>query len=160
MSTEKPTLISSFFAAPDISLDKGKTGLILEYQSCGGQLIAGGSTKRIHCWDIGSEKCRNSFDTGSDAMLTTLESAWKHSYRDGYSGFGPYIVIAGFSNGALKLYDTRARGGAPTMNFADTRNIAAKRRIKHSEFNEHSSWIIDVSFTGFAGRHEVSIVNS
>jgi regulator-associated protein of mTOR len=160
MSTEKPTLISSFFAAPDISLDKGKTGLILEYQSCGGQLIAGGSTKQIHCWDIGSEKCRNSFDTGSDAMLTTLESAWKHSYRDGYSGFGPYIVIAGFSNGALKLYDTRARNGAPSMNFADTRNIAAKRRIKHSEFNEHSSWIIDVSFTGFAGRHEVSIVNS
>lgn len=150
ISREKPTLISSFFAAPNVSSEKGSTGLILQYQSSGGRLIAGGSTKKLHCWDIPSEKLINSFDTGSDAMITTLESAWKHSYRDGYSGLGADIVIAGFSNGVLKLYDTRVNNGAPAI------NLPGKKRIKQSEFHEHSSWIVDVSFTGFAGRHEVS----
>lgn len=149
ISREKPTLISSFFAAPNISFEKGSTGLVLEYQSYSGQLIAGGSTKQVHCWDLEAEKCANSFDTCSDDMLTTLESAWKHSY-DGYFGLSADIVIAGFSNGALKLFDVRVKNGAPAL------NIPGKRRIKQSEFDEHNSWIVDVSFTGFAGRHEVS----
>ena len=156
MSRATPTMISSFLAARDVSIDKGATGLILEYQSCGGQLFAGGSTKELFCWDLAQEKSINSFYTGSDAMLTTLESGWKHSYRDGHCGLSPNIVIGGFSNGSLKLYDTRTENGKPAMNFAETRNIPANRRIKHSEFNEHASWIIDVSFRDFAGRNEVS----
>ena len=154
MSRTTPTMISSFVAARNVSVDKGATGLVLEYQSCGGQLFAGGSTKQLFCWDISYEKSYASFDSNSDAMLTTLESAWKHSYRDGYSGLSPNIVIGGFSNGSLKLYDTRAENGKPVVNFAG--NIPANRRVKHSEFNEHASWIIDVSFSDFGGRNEVS----
>lgn len=150
MSRDPPTLISSFFAAPNMSSEKGSTGLILEYQSYGGQLIAGGSTRFLYCWDIESEKCRNSFDVGGEAMLTTLESTWKHDYRDGYYGFGADVVIAGFSNGGLKVFDTRVKNGAPAI------NVSGKKRIKQAEFHEHSSWIVDVSFTGFGGRYEVS----
>lgn len=152
ISKNKPTLVSSFFAARNTSSEKGATGLILEYQSYNGHLVSGGSTKQIRCWDIESERCFNYFDHGSDAMLTTLESPRKYSYRDGYVGLAPDIVIAGFSNGALKLYDTRANNGTPAMNII--RNDTSQRRIKYSEFSEHNSWIVDVSF--FAGRHEVS----
>ena len=157
VSREKPTLVSSFLAAPAISLEKGSTGLILEYQDCFGQLIAGGSMKELHCWDIASEKCHNSFLTGTDAMLTTLESAWKYCFRDGYYGLGPSIVASGFSNGALKLFDVRANNGKPMMNFSDNGESAVKKRLKHTNFDEHSSWIIDVSFTSYSGGHEVSI---
>eukprot|EP00804_Cyclotella_cryptica_P015292 CCRYP_005406-RB/>CCRYP_005406-RB protein AED:0.22 eAED:0.22 QI:45/1/1/1/0.6/0.5/6/884/1709 len=155
MSREKPTLISSFFGAPDVNPDKGSTGLILEYQRWGGQLISGGNTKLIRCWDLASEKCRNSFQTGSDALLTTLTSTWNYSFSDGYSGLGPDVFLAGYSNGVLKLYDSRSKDGAPAMHLTEGRNSAVTRRLKYSEFDEHSSWIIDVSFTTFGGRHEV-----
>jgi regulator-associated protein of mTOR len=155
MSKEKPTLVSSFFALSDLVADRGSTGLILSYQSCGGQLIAGGNSKQLKCWDIESEKCRNAFETKSDAMLTTLTSAWNHSLTDGYSGLGPDIIIGGFSNGALKLYDTRSNDGVPAIHLKESRNSAVKRRLKYTEFEEHSSWIIDVAFTNFGGRHEV-----
>jgi len=158
MSSEKPSLISSFFGAPDINPDKGSTGLILNYQQWGGQLIAGGNTKLIRCWDLASEKCRHSFQTGSDALLTSMTSTWNYSFRDGHSGLAPDIFVAGYSNGVLKLYDTRSKDGAPAMNLTEGRNSAARRRLKYSEFDEHSSWIIDVSFNTFGGRHEVRIM--
>jgi len=151
ISRHKPTLVSSFFALKNTSSEKGATGLILDYQSYNGHLVTGGSTKQMKCWDIESERCFNSYDHGSDAMLTTLESPWKYSYRDGYVGLGPDVVIAGFSNGALKLYDTRANNGTPAMNIA--RNDTSRKRIKYSELNEHNSWIVNLSF--FAGRQEV-----
>lgn len=48
ISREKPSVISSFVAAPDIVSDKRyASGLVLEFQQCGGQLIAGGNTKKI-----------------------------------------------------------------------------------------------------------------
>lgn len=46
ISREKPSIISSFVASPDIVTDKRySSGLVLEFQQCGGQLIAGGNTK-------------------------------------------------------------------------------------------------------------------
>jgi len=48
ISREKPSVISSFVAAPDIVSDKRyASGFVLEFQQCGGQLIAGGNTKKI-----------------------------------------------------------------------------------------------------------------
>jgi hypothetical protein len=49
ISREKPSMISSFVAAPGIVSDKRyASGLVLEFQQCGGQLIvAGGNTKKI-----------------------------------------------------------------------------------------------------------------
>lgn len=46
------------FAAPDIVTDKRySSGLVLDYQQYGGQLIAGGNTKYIRTLDVASEKC-------------------------------------------------------------------------------------------------------
>ncbi len=79
ISREKPSLVSSFFAAPDIVTDKRySSGLVLDYQQYGGQLIAGGNTKYIRTWDIASEKCINTFESKSDACLTTLTTAWDY----------------------------------------------------------------------------------
>ena len=153
--------MSSFFAAPDIVSDQRfSSGLVLEFQQYGGQLIAGGNTKTIRCWDIGTEKCHNTFDSKSGASLTTLTTAWNSDAKDGYSGIGPDIIVAGYGNGSLRVFDTRSRNGDPVMSMNDGgghRNTATKRRWKCSEYDEHSNWIVDLSFTNYGGRHEVRL---
>ena len=132
------------------------SGLVCEYQECGGQLIAGGNSPLIRCWDVASEKLRNTFNSKSDASLTTLTSAWEYDLNDGYSGLGPDIVIGGYGNGSLRLYDTRSNTGDPVLHVNEGRNRQSlSRRRKHSAFDEHTSWIIDVSFTTYGGRHEI-----
>ena len=159
ISREKPSLISSFVAAPDIVTDKRySSGLVLEFQQCGGQLIAGGNTKKIRCWDVATEKCRNTFGSKSDASLTTLTTAWDYDFNNGYSGLGPDIVVAGYGNGSLRVFDTRSNKGDPVLYIREgiNRHGMPSRRRKYSEFDEHTSWIVDVSFTTYGGRHEVS----
>jgi regulator-associated protein of mTOR len=163
ISREKPSVISSFVAAPDIVSDKRYlSGLVLEFQQCGGQLIAGGNTKIIRCWDVSTGKCRNSFDSKSDASLTALTTAWDYDYTSGYSGIGPDIIVAGYGNGSLRVFDTRSDKGDPVQLLNDElhHNNLASRRRKCTEFDEHTSWIVDVSFATYSGRHEVSSEDS
>jgi len=159
ISREKPSLISSFVAAPDIVTDKRySSGLVLEFQQCGGRLIAGGNTKVIRCWDVATEKCRNTFESKSDASLTALTTAWEYDYNNGYSGLGPDIVVAGYGNGSLRIFDARSNNkGNPVLylNEGLGRSGLLSRRRKYSEFDEHTSWIVDVSFTTYGGRHEI-----
>jgi regulator-associated protein of mTOR len=155
-------LVSSFVAAPDIVTDKRySSGLVLEFQQCTGQLIAGGNTKVIRCWDVAAEKCRSKFDSKSDASLTTLTTAWDYDYNSGYSGLGPDIVVAGYGNGSLRVFDTRSNQSDPVLyvNEGLSRQGLSSRRRKYSEFDEHTSWIVDVSFTTYGGRNEVSILH-
>lgn len=174
-------------AAPDIVSDKRySSGLVLDFQQSGGQLIAGGNTKVralhclshffyncftslknvfifdilkvIRCWDVATEKCCNTFDSKSDASLTTLTTAWDYDISTGYSGLGPNIVIAGYGNGSLRVFDTRAVKGGPVLYINEGFNRQnLTRRRKHTEFDEHTSWIVDVSFTTYGGRNEVSL---
>jgi len=159
ISREKPSLISSFVAAPDIVTDKRySSGLVLEFQQCGGQLIAGGNAKVIRCWDVATEKCRNTFESKSDASLTALTTAWDYDHNDGYSGLGPDIIVAGYGNGSLRIFDSRSSNkGNPVLyiNEGIGRHGLSSRRRKYSEFDEHTSWIVDVSFTTYGGRHEI-----
>lgn len=156
ISREKPSLVSSFFAAPDIVTDKRySSGLVLDYQQFGGKLTAGGNTKYIRSWDIDREKCVNTFESKSDACLTTLTTAWDYSFDSGYSGLGPDIIVCGYGNGSLRVFDTRSvRGDVMYLSGGLSRSNFARRR-KYSEFDEHTSWIVDVSFTTYGGRHEV-----
>ena len=120
---------------------RNSSGLVLEFQQGEGQLISGGNTNVIRCWDISSEKQYNSFESKSDVSLTTLATAWD----------SPNIVVAGYGNGSLRVFDTRSNKGDPVI------PSLTSRRRKHSAYDEHSSWIVDVSFTTYGGRHEVSI---
>lgn len=113
----------------------------------------------IRCWDIATERCRNSFESKSDASLTTLTTAWDYDCNSGYSGLGPDIIVAGYGNGSLRVFDSRSSKGDPVLYINDSlnRHNFASRRRKYSEFDEHTSWIVDVSFTTYGGRNEVSI---
>ena len=157
ISRERPSLISSFFAAPDIVTDKRySSGLVLDYQQYSGRLTAGGNTKYIRSWDIASEKCVNTFESKSDACLTTLTTAWDYSFDSGYSGLGPDIIVCGYGNGSLRVFDGRATKG-DVLHLSDglgSRSGLSRRR-KYSEYDEHTSWIVDASFTTYGGRHEV-----
>jgi WD40 repeat protein len=156
ISREKPSLISSFVAAPDIASDmRYSSGLVLDFQQGGGQLIAGGNTNVIRCWDVSAEKCRNSFDRKCNAPLTTITTACDHDYTNGYSGIGPDVIVAGYGNGSLRVFDTRSSSGDPAQVL---NGGSASRRKKFTEFDEHGSWIVDVSFNTYGGRHEVSYV--
>ena len=56
----------------------------------------------------------------------------------------------------MRVFDTRSVKG-DVLYLSDgliNRNSFARRR-KYSEFDEHTSWIVDVSFTTYGGRHEV-----
>ena len=154
ITRDKPSLISSFVAAPDIASDtRYSSGLVLEFQQGGVQLIAGGNTNIIRCWDVETEKCRNSFDRKCNAPLTTITTAWDYDYSNGYSGIGPDVIVAGYGNGSLRVFDTRSNCGdaAQILNRG-----SASRRKKFTEFDEHGSWIVDVSFNTYGGRYEVS----
>lgn len=157
ISREKPSLVSSFFAAPDIVTDKRySSGLVLDYQQYGGKLTAGGNTKYIRTWDIASEKCVNTFESKSDACLTTLTTAWDYSFDSGYSGLGPDIIVCGYGNGSLRVFDGRStKGDVLYLSDGLSGRSGLSRRRKYSEYDEHTSWIVDVSFTTYGGRHEV-----
>jgi regulator-associated protein of mTOR len=156
ISREKPSLVSTFFAAPDIVTDKRySSGLVLDYQQFGGKLTAGGSTKYIRSWDIASEKCVNTFESKSDACLTTLTTAWDYSFDSGYSGLGPDIIVCGYGNGSLRVFDQRSTTGDVLYLSDGLSRTGLSRRRKYSEYDEHTSWIVDVSFTTYGGRNEV-----
>lgn len=108
----------------------------------------------IRIWDLSTEKCCNSFDSKSDASLTALTNAWSYDHTSGYTGIGPDIIIAGYGNGSLRVFDTRSNTGEAVHNLNENRPSLRSRM--YSNFDEHTSWIVDVSFTTYGGRHEVS----
>ncbi len=83
--------------------------------------------------------------------MTVLTNTWEYDYNSGYSGIGPDILVAGYGNGSLRVFDTRSNTGEPVL----IPNSSSRNR-KYSKFDEHTSWIVDVSFTTYGGRHEVS----
>ena len=133
------------------------SGLVLEFQQCGGRLIAAGNSKVIRCWDIATEKCSNLFESKSDASLTALTTAWDYDCNDGYFGLGPDILVAGYGNGSLRIFDSRSNNRGNSVLYINEGVGHQSRRRKHSEFDEHNSWIVNVSFTTYGGRHEVSV---
>lgn len=159
MICDQPDLSSAFFAAPDLVAGERGSGLVTEWQQFSGSLIAGGNSKWIRCWDLEAEKCRNTLDCKSDACVTTLTSAWgcgpycTGSNDAGQSGIGPDIIIAGYGDGGLKVFDIRSNQAGPVL----SKTTREKRRPlrKMMQYAEHSSWIVDTSFTGFGGRYEV-----
>jgi WD40 repeat protein len=154
ISREPPTLASAFFADPDITAgQRGGSGLICEWQQFSGTLLAGGSSKHIRCWDLAAEQCGTLIETNSEACVTTLTTAWDSDHgamSAGYQGMGPDIIVAGHGDGTLKLFDIRA-----PQNAAAAVSPGKKSRGRPTKFTEHSSWIVDTSFTCYGGRFEI-----
>lgn len=163
-----PQLASAFIAVPDLVAGQRGSGLVTEWQQYSGRLLAGGSSKSIYCWDLESEKCRVTLDNTIDCCVTTMTNAWDYSSSElasksktgGFSGIGPDIFVAGYENGALKVFDIRAKlepvGG--TDGVGQNNGIASRwraRRSRSMEYAEHKSWVVNTAFTGFGGQYEV-----
>ena len=147
-----PTLMSAFFAISDMNPDSSGSGIVLDWQQYCGRLVAGGKSKIIQCWDLGAEKCSRALETQTDACVTTISTAWNEGLSEPakYVGIGPDIVIAGFSDGAIRTFDLRARNSI---------SVALENRVRGSEpqyYKEHGNWIVSTAFTGYGGNYEVS----
>jgi regulatory associated protein of mTOR len=124
------------WAAHD-SLSSYGTGVVTSYSHTSGHLFAAGQSSRVRLWDVRAESCVSSWaSTGPDtfardktsasrgvACVTSLCSAgagYQHSdaigsRQDGGLGgdaehstnLEAAVVLAGFSDGALRLFDAR-----------------------------------------------------
>ena len=156
LSKAKPTLVSAFVAEPDIQSEVRGSGLVMEWQQCTGQLVTAGSSSMLRCWDVETEKCFNEIDRNCEACVTALSTAWDPLFlsnnEKSFSGFGPSILVAGYGDGSIRIFDTR-------INYRphDHSLPGRRKKIKLIQFHEHSSWIVNTCFTGFGSKYEVSL---
>lgn len=141
-----PTLASAFYAAPMVPGKHG-SGLICEWQQWSGNLLAGGNSQYVRCWDLESEKQVNQLDAKVNAYVTTLTTAWD-SEQDGtgHQGIGKDVVVAGHSDGTIKIFDLRTNR---------VENNLRKRPRRQTQYCEHTSWVVGTSFNCYGGSHEL-----
>lgn len=155
-SRSSPRMMSAFRAAP-MKAKVPQNGLVCEWQPSSQNLLAGGNTKEIHCWDLASEKKFNTLKTEKECNLTALCTAWDYdsvgttsSQGRGYQGLGHETVVGGFSDGSMKIFDLRTAGQG--TEFSTSPKFRRKRIMGYSE---HESWIVSVAFAGYGGRYEL-----
>jgi hypothetical protein len=155
------SLMSAFYALPNLLPDTSRSGLILDWQQYSGQLLAAGNCDRIRSWDMHTEKCSHEMKTESEACITTLTTAWSSElFEDGKAmsgayGAGPNLLVAGFSDGAVKVFDTRTN--APVMDASAGLPASGRTRKQRSNsYKEHASWVVTTAFTGYDKSYEVS----
>jgi regulator-associated protein of mTOR len=154
---KQPTLVSAFDAVPMTAGDRG-SGLVCDWQPYSGTLLAGGNSKFIRCWDLEAEKQVRQIETNTAGYVTTLTTAWDYdslgmgSAPQGYQGIGRDIVVAGHSDGTLKVFDIRAPNAASEMRGRPTPRA---RRQGPLQYSEHKSWVVATAFTGHGGRYEL-----
>jgi WD40 repeat protein len=153
---EPPCLVSSFCAAQMTPGERGTSGLITEWQKSG-HLLVGGNCNYINCWDLEAEQQVTRLETGLDAAcVTTMTTAWDYealgmgSAPAGSKGIGRDIFVAGFSNGAIKVFDLRASRAA-----ASAMGLSKPNRTRPMSYMEHKSWVVSTSFTGYGSRYEL-----
>jgi regulator-associated protein of mTOR len=98
---------------------------------------------------LATEKCATTLSTDTEACVTTLCTAWDYDLdisAGGPTGMGPDMVIAGHSDGSLKLFDIRSPNGALQV---------SGRRSRKTRFTEHRNWIVDVSLACYGGKPEI-----
>ena len=123
-----PNLLTSFVAVPDLVPGTRGSGLVTDWQQQAGLLFAGGNSSVLRAWDLRQERCTFSLPTHTDSCITSMASD---------EGTGGGVLVAGFGDGSLRLFDARSRPEA-----------ALKATMK-----EHTSWVVQTHV--FAGRNEL-----
>lgn len=121
-------LLTSFVAVPDLVPGTRGSGLITNWQQNAGMLFAGGNSSMLRGWDLRQEKCSFSLPMQTDSCITSLASD---------EASAPGMLVAGFGDGTLRLFDTRTRP-----------EYALKTMMK-----EHTSWVVQTHV--YAGRNEL-----
>lgn len=154
------TLLSAFYALPQLLPDKSKSGLILDWQQFTGNLFAAGNFDRIRRWDMNVEKCSHELKTDSHACVTTLTTAWRSDVvEDGRTAgnsycTGPNILVAGFSDGVVKVFDTRTQSAVVDA-AAALPGSGRNRRQRATTYKEHGSWVVETAFIGYGNSYGV-----
>jgi regulator-associated protein of mTOR len=152
----QPTLVSAFNAAP-MEADHWGSGLVCEWQQYSGTLLAGGHSKHIYCWDLEAEKVVNKLETDSNAYVTTLTTAWDYDSLglglapQGNQGIGRDTVVAGHSDGSLKIFDIRTKRAGGELREP----VRRRQRQRATSYSEHKSWVVTTAFRGYLGRYEL-----
>eukprot|EP01120_Amphizonella_sp_Union-15-10_P002854 TRINITY_DN13145_c0_g1_i1.p1 TRINITY_DN13145_c0_g1~~TRINITY_DN13145_c0_g1_i1.p1 ORF type:complete len:369 (-),score=39.60 TRINITY_DN13145_c0_g1_i1:6-1064(-) len=96
----------------------GSAGLIIDWHQKHHLMMASGNASLIRLWDVNKELAFQDIMTDSKTYVTCLTCDKNDDGR---------TIIAGFSDGAIKLYDRRSCHNKPT-----------------STFMEHKSWVLNV----------------
>jgi len=153
------SLASAFCAGPDIqTVVEGKqgSGLVTEWQQYTGHLVVAGSFPSIKWFDLTTQQCVSKQASKNDSCVTTLTTAWDAltcTPNDvGCSGIGPSIVVAGYGDGSMKVFDCRTKSNdGPSLDTSQKN----RRNRRMTSYSEHSSWIVNTFFTGFGGNWEI-----
>jgi len=160
----EPVLATAFYALPElVPGQKYKSGMVTEWQQSEGRLVAGGNTSLIRCWDLESEKCKTVIDSKiQDTCATSFATAWDYiqneSTSGGFSGIGPDIIIGGYGDGRIKIFDLRMhdkQDSAATLK--ESPKILRRNRNRWHKEHLHKHWIVDLSYTHSPTKYEVSI---
>ncbi|KAJ3093182.1 hypothetical protein HK102_003590 [Quaeritorhiza haematococci] len=108
-------LVSTWRALSDLLPTTRGSGLIADWQQLSGSLIVSGDVRHIRIWDAERELCVQDIPTKATTGVTSLSSE-KHA---------GHIIIAGYGDGAIRIYDRRS----PRENLV-------------ASYNEHSNWIL------------------
>lgn len=115
--TEKNVeLVASFRALSDLVPSTHNAGLVFDWQQGQGRILVAGDERVIRVWQAGSELCISDIPARSKACVTSLTS-------DQVEG---HIFVAGFGDGAIRVYDQRCRPGESMVRV----------------WKEHKSWIV------------------
>ena len=142
-----PSMISAFEALSTEGNERDKA-LVCEWQPTSGRLMAAGNSRTMRLWDLHSESVVQTFDTDSGAYVTSLATAWDFDHQDSsskYHGLSPNVVVAGFTDGMIKLFDIRTN--------EPVGENRPRRRHRSDRYAEHSSWVVSTTFTGYG--HEL-----
>ncbi|CAM9089710.1 unnamed protein product [Chrysoparadoxa australica] len=135
----EPRLVSAFHAAPDLAAGQQGAGLVMNCQQGTGLLMTGGSSPLIRVWDMASEQCWAEWPILSESCVTEIASPnWEGEGQVTHSPLtGPGMMLAGYGNGCICLYDPRQ--GA--------------RAVR--QFREHGGWIVKLHFMGSGAGYEM-----
>ncbi|GMH48477.1 hypothetical protein TL16_g00298 [Triparma laevis f. inornata] len=149
-------LASSFFAAPDMNAGQRGSGLVMEYQM-NKSLVCAGNSSSVRVWDVAAEQLSGQFSTGSDVCVTCLTTAYDERLGEG-GAFGQDVIVGGFGDGELKVWDLRERAGGGTGGVLGigggqwgggkgVERVGGGRRqyddVEQMSFTEHASWIVN-----------------
>lgn len=157
-------LLTAFSAVPDLVPGKKGSGIVTEWQQGSGRLLAGGNSKQIRCWDFDSEKCSSTIETQTGSCLTCICTAWDYVHSEhlpSSGGISPDIVIGGFDDGTVKVFDLRTHDSSKVAIEMNSQSEGRQRRPKLRKpwRKEHSHWIVNVGFSQDPSKYEVSLIS-
>ncbi|KAE9970268.1 hypothetical protein BLS_004990 [Venturia inaequalis] len=129
-SQKQVELVTAFRALTDLEPATKHAGLVFDWQQSRGLILVAGDVRNIRVWNAGTEICTADINARSGAPITSLTS-------DQVEG---HLFIAGFGDGALRLYDQRQK--------AQTAMVQV--------WKEHKAWITNVHLQRGGQRELVS----